>query len=183
MWLIVGNPGGLWDCSWGECSVGKCSTEIARCATKGFRAGLLEVRLWKGDFSLRKFFQKEMMLKMRISLFTGDVWLSCIVRLFVACEGGCQMKMDARNIWSHFMQATFLHWCFYRCSGSKEKGGHREVTNQEMKRTQWSNLWDCKTQKKHQLWSLMGIMNGSFLIHLESLMKEFFCCSCATYFF
>ncbi len=32
------------DCPSGECSVGKCSTEVTGCATKGFRAGLLEVR-------------------------------------------------------------------------------------------------------------------------------------------
>lgn len=43
----------------------------------------------------------------------------------MACEGGCQMKMDARNIWSHFMQATFLHWCFYIIDvpGAKRKAG------------------------------------------------------------
>ena len=44
-------PCGSLDCSKagdtmssGECSVGKCSTEVTGCATKGFRAGLLEVR-------------------------------------------------------------------------------------------------------------------------------------------
>lgn len=119
---LWGNPGGLWDCLWGECSVGKCSTEIARCATKGFRAGLLEVRLWKGDFSL-KFFQKEMMLKMRISLFAWDVWLSCIVRLFVACEGAAKWK---------WMPGIFgvilckLHFCigaFIDVPGAKRKAG------------------------------------------------------------